>query len=286
MYNRFQTPYNEAAIQNIRLMIENAKYTGIPVHFEFKVDGLTLIPYTNNLMAFDSHVNYLHEGVQRVEFKLYHSTEGEGENAQQKISTFSYVLPDKKQEQSLQGIELEEKFNNRFEKLQLETRIRELEKQVAEYETEIQSQDEWIEILTRKGESLKEQLEQEKNSLKGLIKEVIPYAPGLIKALPGLADTAPATATDTPAKMSFSLQGDPSQNGRESSAHILHNLTEEEQKAMRYYVGMGKKLEEELSQEELELFIRIAEVLYQHPDKIKTLAQLLDIDPAQDEDHL
>lgn len=282
MFNLETIAYNEAAIQNIRRMLEVAQQNGTPLYYEFSVDAMRLIPPTQNIAVFDSFRSFLHPGVGYIEFKIYQSLD-----PVQLLSTFTYSLktPNKEQKE-LSGVEMEERMLQKVDKLQLEFQIRELERELSDSRAMIEDQEKWIEELTRKGESLKEQLEQEKNSLKGLIKEVMPYAPGLIKALPGLADTAPATATDTPSKMSFSLQGDPSQNGRESSAQILHNLTEEEQKAMRYYVGMGKKLEEELSQEELELFIRIAEVLYQHPDKIKTLAQLLDIDPAQDEDHL
>jgi hypothetical protein len=278
MYQKQKPLFNEAIVLNIRRMLENANMTGSPLYFEFKVDGMLLIPMTNQFIAFDTFREFIHSEAQTIEFTIYSA---DPTNKVGRAYPFLLYEPEPKAESPLQGMGTHALIEHRMERFQLDAKIQALEKEIGDHKTTIVEQDEWIEILTAQVENLKAKPNHLGefnlvNFAAHTINAVATINPKLLKAptINGIIKSLSPQSTpalgspDKNVSVEITPQHSPNSDmGNEANQHEV----------IRYYVNLGKELEEHLGQEELDLFFRIAGALCQSPNKVKTVAELLDL---------
>lgn len=268
--------YNEAVINNLRLRLESANAEGKPVYFDFKMDGMLLIPFTNQFEKFDSFNNFLHDDTEVIEFTIY------SENPEDRKGTpYQFIMNDESETKGKQKSDLEQTIESRLAKIQMENKIISLEKELFEKNRQIVEQDEWIFELSQKIEELKANPNHfgkfdlsalASSALEGFVKR----NPDILNSLPMNGILNGFAGKQNPAltkEREVQIEVKPIEEATAKS----NILNEEEAEVQQFYINLGKELEEHLGQEELDLFISIAGALCKSPEKVKTVAELLDI---------
>lgn len=263
-------PYNEAQIQNIRRMLDNADKNGQPLFFEFKVDGMVFIAHTNRLSDFDTYKDFIYHGAEDIEFSIFSANPNDKNR-----KSFNYYLKEQKQE--LNGLDVKAQVAEEIERFKTQMLLEQLQKQIQEKDNTILQQDEWIAEIQNK----LLQLQANPNHFGkidlpkffgAMVEGFVKRNPKVLTKVPGLEGIAEAFAeTDTKAtpplqdrKVSFEV----SEEGKQHP-----ELSEDD----LFFVALGNRLTKALTQNQLDILIDVNEAFVAEPSKLQTVAELLEI---------
>jgi hypothetical protein len=263
-------PYNEAQIQNIRRMLDNADKNGQPLFFEFKVDCMVFIAHANRLSDFDTYKDFIYHGAEDIEFSIFSSNPNDKNR-----KSFNYYLKEQKQE--LNGLDVKAQVEEQMERYKTQMLLEQLQKQIQEKDNTILQQDEWISEIQTKLKELQAnpnhfgKIDLPKffgSMLEGFVKR----NPKVLNKVPGLEGIAEAL-TETDSKVA------PPQQDRKVSFEVSEegNQNPELSEDDLFFVALGNRLTKALTQNQLDVLIEVNEAFVLEPNKLQTVAELLEI---------
>ncbi len=263
--------YDQLKIDKLRHLLTDLAAKGQGRPYEIFVDGLKVVPKTEDPKEFDNYEYYINEDTEKIRILIYYSL------SSPRNDQYCYYIQNSKTENSfpLQGSprglgELEGILQEKLEARDREHELKRLTEQLTELKQQLQEAEDYC-------EELEEQLSLAKNNkhklgkmdlveLGGLMLErlAVKNADALEKiGLAGLVQPTPGTTQATPQATEASFQ--------------RKNKTSEEDQQLMKYLAVLTKLDNSLEKEDKAIVMAIIDQLILMPTYLKPVAELLNI---------
>ena len=282
--------YDPLKIERLKQYLQKQADAGQKRYYEIYVDILKVVPRTDNIDLFDTYEEFLNEDTQKIRVLLYFNPDNN------RNDQYVFMLKQEPQEKSLNGTSSKEKEKDtvhidlRHERdiMQYEQMLErekwkytELEREYNKLRDEHKDAEEYV-------ERLEDQLTEFKNKklhlgnvnlgelasvvLEGMVRR----NPQMLVKLPGGEALAGIIEEDNKQK-SMSPSAQPVSEVTFQKQGSESNITEEE----KGYISFMRSLAEHFSEQEVMVLTRIIEKLQDDPDKLNTVAELLEIDTKE-----
>lgn len=266
--------YDQGEVESIRLMLDSEAKEGKPLFFDVKVDGNTRIHKTDKVERFEELYNFINDNTKELVINIYPDASKPNRKEWYKYS-FGNA------NQSLNGVDMEEKLNDRMKAFEEKQATKRTEEKLQDALQQLQEAEDYIRILEDKAEAQKVKPNHfgEWDLAKlasSTIEGIAVHHPAILEKVPmlnGIAKVIQHDVKTKPAQLNGSFEGDVSFKPKETRTELSPEEQEEEA-IVRNLVGfMGSHFKPE----EIDMVGLIIEALGSDPSKIKTIAELLNI---------
>jgi hypothetical protein len=264
--------YDAQRIEMLRNMLAAFAQNGTPYYYEIHVDGLPLVPKTNNIENFDNYQQYVNDTTKKIQFIIY------SDNPNDKNKDW-HVFTLKPDTESLNGIADTEKILD--EKLKLageRMESKKVQEKLEDTQKQLQDAEDYIGILEERLEIQKVKPNHFGNLDLGkftgaLIETIVRRNPKLLATVPGLEGIAEAYSSDDTKSIESEKKEGEAVFTKKDGINAKSNLTEEEQG----YLEFGKQVAENFEDDEITLLAKIVEALGKDTSQLKLVAELLNV---------
>lgn len=273
--------YDQGDVESIRLMLEAEARDGKPLCFEVKVNGNTRIHKTDKVERFNDLYNFINDSTKELIINIY----PEANNNRKEWYKYRFSNAS----ENLNGVsDMEQKLNERMTAFEERQATKRTEEKLKETQEELRQAEEYIEILEGKLEAAKIKPnhfgEWDLGKLGSSILEgVAIHHPRILENVPvlnGIAKVIQEDVKSKPQQLNGDFQGEITFKEKETKQNPSPEKEDREQilrKLMDFIDG-------HFTNEQRSLLGLVILELGEHPDKLQTVADLLDIDPNAEEE--
>ena len=268
-------PYDESEVESIRLMLDAEAKEGRQLYFEVKVNGNTRIHKTNKVERFGELYNFINDKTNDLVINVFPDPENQNRKEWYKFSFGSGS-------ESLNGIDMEQKLNERMQAFEEKQAAKRTEEKLQEALDQIQQAEDYIRILEEKLEIQKTKPnhfgEWDLGKLASTtIQGIATHHPKILEKVPVLNGIAKVIQEDLrcqPPSLNGTFEGDVSFKTKESKTEDIPEAEAHEQTVRQLADFIGEHFDEE----QRKMLGWVIVELGENPSQLKTVAELLNID--------
>lgn len=263
--------FDQFKIDKLKHYLEDMTSKSQSRHYEIFVDGLKVVPKTDDTSQFDTYEQYMDEDTQKIRILVYNS------NLSPRNDQFCFTLPAGKGEMSGGGLGEIDTI------IQEKLAVRDREHEMEAVRKELQEARGQLEEVEAEAEALRLELEavragKERKQIKGveflsvILEGFVRRNPQLLQKIPGGEALAGLIEQDNQEKSSMSLPAEPvaAASFRKREAENP-GLTADQLR----YIDTLRQLETTFGQADLELVMQIIARFVESPDTLQTVSQLV-----------
>lgn len=267
--------FDQLKIDRLKHFLEDMAAKGQPKPFEIFVDGLKVIPKTEDPKDFESYEYYVNEDTEKIRILIYNS------NLSPRNDQYCFYVQQNKQEKSMNGLGdidhiIQEKLAARdreYEMNQLKTELQEAKKQLEESEEYAEQLEEQLQDMKANKFKLGNINLGELASL--AMEGIIRRNPQLLSKLPGGEALAGIIEQDNQEKEKKllpqpTIEGDASFQKKSEGDTALNEV-------QTRYLSFLSQLEQVFDQQQLESIMTIIQKLAEEPAQLPAVKQLLNL---------
>jgi hypothetical protein len=134
-------PYSEKKMKMLRDYLVRCSEEGKPRYYEIKIDNIKVVPRTNDASLFELYLESIEDDSQTVELSIYQTNE-RSFNSEKHLFR---VSPEKVEESTLSGVEIENKIQSAVEKERERMANEKLRDELAQVKADLKEAEEYIE---------------------------------------------------------------------------------------------------------------------------------------------
>lgn len=264
--------FDQLKIDKLKYFLEDMNNKGLPRPYEIFVDGLKVVPKTEDPKDFDSYEYYMNEDTEKVRILIYNT------NLSPRNDQYNFFVQKNRQDKSLNGLgEIDNIIQEKLAARDKEYETQRLKEELEETKAKLVEAEEYHETLLEEMEDLKKNrfklngtnvAELASVALEGLVRrnpQMLSRFPGG-EALAGLIDQDNKERSATP----VSAEGEAT---FQKKAETETGLSEEQKRHSALLAHLESVFNEEQLDDVMLIIHRLAEV----PDKMPELKQFLNI---------